>query len=221
VFPVRDERAVFEVVGVVRDIPPMRPDDSIEPEMYWSNRQLPRVFSYFVLRTDVEPASVVASVRRRLMDIDRDLNPSTPQTLPERMGRTLKKPRFNMIVLVTFGATALALAAIGTYGLLAYLVSERRRELAIRMALGAQRSSIVGAVLRYGLVLAGAGVMGGLLTALALGKLMSTTVVGVRPRDPATLAAAAIVMLLVATAACLIPALRASRSDPAAVLSAD
>jgi predicted permease len=221
VFAVRDDRAVFEVVGVVRDIPPMRPGDQVEPEMYWSNRQLPRAFSFFVVRTDVEPASIVASVRSRLTVVDRDLAPSSPQTLPDRMARTLTRPRFNMIVLVTFGATALALAAIGTYGLLAYLVSERRRELAIRVALGAQRTTIVGHVLRYGLVLAGAGVTAGIIAALALGKLMSTAVVGVTPRDPPTLAAAAIVMLIVATAACAIPALRASRSDPAVVLSAD
>jgi putative ABC transport system permease protein len=221
VFAVRDDRAVFEVVGVVRDIPPLRPGDPVEPEMYWSNRQLPRAFSYFVVRTDVEPASIVASVRSRVNGVDRDLAPSAPQSLPDRMARELKRPRFNMIVLVTFGATALSLAAIGTYGLLSYLVSERKRELAIRMALGARRTTILGQVLRYGLVLAAAGVTAGLIAALALGKLMSTAVVGVTPRDPRTLIAAAIVMVLVAVAACALPALRASRSDPALVLSAD
>jgi ABC-type antimicrobial peptide transport system permease subunit len=137
------------------------------------------------------------------------------------MARELKKPRFNMIVLITFGATAMALAAIGTYGLLAYLVSERRRELAIRVALGAQRRTIAGHVLRYGLVLAGAGVAIGIAASLAVGRLMATAVVGVTPRDPATIAAAAAVMLAVAAAACLIPARRASRADPAVVLSAD
>ena len=221
VFAVRDDRAVFEVVGVVRDIPPMRPGDPVEPAMYWSNRQIPRPFSYFVMRTDVEPASIAGSIRSRLAGLDRDLAPSALQTLPERMSRELKKPRFNMMVLITFGATALALAAIGTYGLLAYLVSERRRELAIRMALGAQRRVIVGHVLRYGLVLAGAGVAIGVVASIALGKVMSTTVVGVTPRDPATIVGAAAIMLAVATAACLIPARRASRADPAGVLSAD
>jgi predicted permease len=221
VFAVRDDRAVFEVVGVVRDIPPMRPGDPVEPAMYWSNRQLPRPFSYFVLRTDVEPASIAHTVQNRLKDVDRDLAPSSLQTLPERMSRELKKPRFNMVVLITFGATALALAAIGTYGLLAHLVSERRRELAIRVALGAQRRTITGHVLRYGLVLAGSGVTIGVVAALGLGKVMSTAVVGIAPRDPATLAGAAVVMMAVAAAACLIPARRASRADPAAVLSAD
>lgn len=220
-FGVGDDRAVFEVVGVVPDIAPLRPGDAVEPEMYWSNRQLPRPFSYFVVRAALPPAAVASAIGSALASVDPDLRVRQLSTMPELMGRALARPRFNMVLLLAFGLTALTLAAIGTHGLLAYQVSQRRRELGIRLALGARRRQIVGAVLRQALRLAAIGIVAGLLGALALGRTVASLAPGVSPSDPVTLLGGAAVLAVVATASALLPALRASRVDPAITLSAE
>jgi len=216
-----EHKITFTVVGVVRDIAPVEPGKVAEPQMYWSNRQLPRPFSYFVVRTSLPPASIAKAIRERLRTLDRDLVPGSMQTMDEMMERTLRTPRFDMLLLVFFGATALILAAIGTYGLLAYLVSQRTRELGIRLALGAQRRHILAAVLREGLRLAGTGVLVGVVGSVAMSRAMASVAVGVSALDPLTLAASALVLALVSVAACAAPARRASRVDPALTMSAE
>jgi predicted permease len=220
-FGVGSDRANFQVVGLVPDIPAMSPNEPVEPQMFWSNRQLPRPFSFFVVRTAGTPSALVPSIRAAVKSVESDLDLRGPVTMPELVDRALTRPQFNMILLVAFGFTALLLAAVGTHGLLAYQVSQRTREVGIRIALGAARRQIVGDVLLRGLALAGLGIALGFAGALALGRTIATLTVGVSPRDPLTLATSAVVLALVATAASLVPALKASRVDPIVTLSAE
>ena len=104
--------AGLRVVGVVRDVPPVNPDQPAEPEIYWSNRQQPRGYTYFIVRSSVPPATIAAVVRQRIRAIDRDLDPHSIRTMSEMMDRQLKTPRFQMLLLLTFGASALLLAAV-------------------------------------------------------------------------------------------------------------
>jgi ABC-type antimicrobial peptide transport system permease subunit len=126
-----------------------------------------------------------------------------------------------MTLLVAFAALALLLAAIGTYGVLSYLVSERRQEIGIRMALGAERSTLLGMVMKHGLRLALVGLLLGLAGAIAVTRLMQTLLFNVRPADPSTMVAVAAVIAAVALIACYVPARRATRVDPLTALRAE
>jgi ABC-type antimicrobial peptide transport system permease subunit len=126
-----------------------------------------------------------------------------------------------MVLLGVFAALALVLAAVGTYGILSYLVTQRQQEIGIRMALGAARGGVLWLVLRQGLLLAGVGLAGGLIGALAGAKYLQTLLFGVSPTDPPTLVLVSAVILGTAFIACLIPALRATRVDPLTVLRGD
>ena len=216
-----DDRLTVRVVGVVHDVPPGVPEQPTEPEIYWSNRQEPRPFSYFIIRTSVPPGSITASVRARLHAIDHDLVANNVETMDGLVSRQLRTPRFHALLILTFSAAALLLAAIGTYGLFAYLISRRTRELGIRIALGAERTQIVRSVLADGLKLAILGVAIGSVSAILLVQGARGLIVGVSSYDPASLFAAAVILVLVSTVACLAPALRASRVDPAVTLAAE
>ena len=215
------DRLTVQIVGVVRDVPPVNPDKPVDPEMYWSNRQQPRGYTYFLVRTSVPPATIAPVLRQRIRAIDRDLDPHSIETMPETMARRLKTPRFQMLLLLTFGVSAILLAAVGTYGLFAYTIARRRREIGIRIALGAGSRQILGAVLRDGLLLAGLGVVAGIAASVALSRVMRGMVAGITTLDPTALAASAIVLLAIALLACLGPARRASRVDPAVTLVAE
>jgi putative ABC transport system permease protein len=131
---------------------------------------------------------------------------------------SIRRPRLLAQLLGGFAGLALLLAAIGTYGVLSYMVTERRREIGIRMALGAERGSVLGQVLKQGLLLAGIGVVAGLAGAFGLTRLVASLLFGVRPTDPLTIAAVVGTITAVAAAASLLPAWRASRVDPIVVL---
>ena len=216
-----DGKLDVEVVGVVRDVRPVAPDAPIEPAIYWSNRQEPRAFTFVVVRTTIPPASIVGTVRDRLRLVDRDLEANSVRTMPELVARRLRTPRFNMVLLVVFGAAALLLAAIGTYGLFAYMISRRTREIGIRLALGAGRHQIVAAVVRDGLMLAVAGVVAGTIASVVLVRGMSGMLAGVSAFDPLALAGSAILLIAIAVIACLVPARRAGRVDPVITLAAE
>jgi predicted permease len=215
------DRAEFRVVGIVRDVPPVRPDSPVEPQLYWSNRQLPRPFTFVIVRTAVAPASVTKAIRSRVRAIDRDLDPRSVRAMPELMASELKRPRFTMLLVIAFGGAALLLAAIGTYSVLSFVVSQRTREIGIRLALGAQRRSIIGDVVSSGFGLVGAGLALGLGGALVASRALRGLVAGISLTDPVTLAATSIILILVAAAACTLPAWRASRVDPVTALRAE
>jgi ABC-type antimicrobial peptide transport system permease subunit len=128
------------------------------------------------------------------------------------------RPRFLTYLLGVFAALALVLAAVGTYGILSYLVTERQQEIGIRMALGAARGGVLWLVLRQGLLLAGIGLTLGVAGAILVGRYLQTLLFGISPSDPATLIMVGGVILVTATVACLIPALRATRVNPLDVL---
>lgn len=216
-----DGKLGVEVVGVVRDIRPVAPEAPVEPAIYWSNRQEPRGFTFVVVRTTTPPASVVGAVRDRLRSVDHDLEANSVRTMPELVALRLKTPRFDMILLAVFGAAALLLAAIGTYGLFAYVISRRTRELGIRLALGAAQHQIVAAVIRDGLMLAVAGVLVGTIASIVLVRGMQGMLAGVSAFDPLTLAGSAALLTAIALVACLVPARRAGRVDPVVTLAAE
>jgi ABC-type antimicrobial peptide transport system permease subunit len=138
--------------------------------------------------------------------------------MDEVISGSLRRPRMLMHLFGGFAALALLLAAIGTYGVLSYLVTERRREIGIRMALGARREAVLRSVMAYGLKLTCLGLAAGLAGALALTRWMETLLFEVRPTDPATLVSVGAVITVVAIIACLVPAYRGTRFDPIAAL---
>jgi predicted permease len=207
-------RGPVDVVGVVADVRPFRPDAAIEPEIYWPIAQRTRFASFFVLRTSGDPASVERSVRTRVASSAPDVSVSGFRTMEELVGRGLVSPRFNLVVLAVFAAVALCLAAIGIYGVIAYNVSRRTHEIGLRKALGADRERIVGQIVRQGFTPAAAGLALGLAGSLALTRLMSRMLYGVRPTDPSTLIVVTLAFALIASVACWIPARRAAALEP-------
>lgn len=209
------------IVGVVRDVPPFTPGAPVEPQIYWSNRQEPRWGAYFVLRTTVRPALLAEGVRLRIRGVDPELRPGAFETIADLAQYELRRPLFNMLLLTAFALTALLLAGVGTYALLAYLVSQRDREIGIRLALGAQPRQVATLVMRDAALLAGPGIGFGLLGAYGAGRSVSALIHGVSPTDPATFAAGVGAIAFVAAIACLAPAWRAMRVPPAVTLTGE
>lgn len=217
----KNMKLAFTVVGVVRDVPPLRPGEAVDPEMYWSDRQFPRWATFVVVRSATRPSGLAASVRAALQTVDPDLSPGNLHTLPELAARQRIRPRFGLFVLASVGALALLLAAVGTYGLLAYLVAQRKREFGVRMALGASPSALVRSVIAGGLRLAVLGVALGVGASLLLGRVIASLVPGVSPSDPLTLAAVSALLLGVAVVAGVVPAWRAGRANPVDALRSE
>jgi len=213
--------ADFTIVGVVRDVPPVRPGDDVSPQIFWSNRQLPRPATYFLIRTAGDPTTVASAVRTRLRVVDPDIQVSRVRTVRGWLSLELVRPRFSAVLLVTFGALALVLAAIGTYGLIAYAVAQRTREIGIRIALGARPRLIVGEILGRGMKLAGLGVGLGCIGGLALTRLIRGMLAGVDANDPFSFALSGALLIGGAALACVLPARRASRVDPVIALRTD
>jgi putative ABC transport system permease protein len=170
------------------------------------------------LRAEVEPEALAQTVRARIRAIDPALPVTAMQTMNEIVSRSAAVPRFNALLVSVFAALALLLAAIGVAGMLATSISRRLPELGVRMALGAQRRTLVAMVIRQGMVLAVVGLALGLPSAWVLSRVLSSLLFEISPGDPITFAAVAAVLSLVALAACAIPAWRVTRVDPLVVL---
>src|SRR5687768_1673036 len=211
----------FTIVGVVRDVPPVNPGEATAPQIFWSNRQLPRPATYFLIRTSIDAAMAGRAISERLKAFDRDLRVTAVRSLRDWHAVQLARPRFSVLLLGTFGVLALVLSAIGTYGLIAYTVAQQRKEIGVRMALGAQSSTIVGEVLGRGLRLAAVGVVLGMAASLSLTRLLANQLAGVTATDPVTFASSVALLLAAAILASVIPARRASRIDPIETLRAE
>ncbi len=198
------------VVGVVGDVRPLNPDAAPQPEIYWPNRQAARWATYVILRTVGDPASIERAARRRLQALDPDLSVPAFQTLDARFARSLVYPRFVTLLMVTFAAIALLLAAVGVYGVIAYGVARRTREIGIQMALGATQGNVVRRIVGQGMLLAAVGVVLGAAGALAITPVLRGLLAGVEPGDPVTFLAVALLLVLVALVASYLPARRAS-----------
>jgi putative ABC transport system permease protein len=162
--------------------------------------------------------SVVSAVRAQVAGPTEDQPIFGVQTMEEIISGSLAERRFTMLLLIIFASTALVLAAVGTYGVMSYAVSRRTHELGVRLALGASRSEILRLVVWEGIVLAAIGAAVGLTAALGLTRLMASLLYGVRPADPATLAAVSLLLAGIALLACYIPAWRATKVDPLVAL---
>jgi ABC-type antimicrobial peptide transport system permease subunit len=169
----------------------------------------------------LDTAAIPDEVRERVQSVDPTLPVFGAQTLSKTVSESLAQRRFSMEIIGLFALTALLLAGLGIYGVISYLVSERTHEIGIRLALGAQRSDILGMVVRQGLGLAIAGAAVGLVCALIVSHLMAGMLYGVRPSDPVTFAGVALLLIGVALLACYIPARRAICVDPLVALRHD
>jgi putative ABC transport system permease protein len=174
-----------------------------------------------VLRTEIDPTAVSAPARRAVWSLDPSLPLTNLQTMGDAVFGSMARPRFLTMLLGVFGGLALVLAAVGTYGVMSYFVAERSREMGIRMALGAESGGVLMLVLTQSLKIAGLGLVFGTAAALALSRFVESWLFGVSAVDATTFVAVPAVLAIVAIAACLVPALRATRVDPIVVLKAE
>ena len=209
------------IVGVIGDARTESLANAGIPQMYLDIYQRPAKFLVFYLRGQVDPAAIPAQVRTQIQAVDAELPVFHASTLDDVLSSSLSVRRFSMEMVALFAATALLLASLGIYGTISYVVNEQRREIAIRLALGAQRETILKMVLRRGLGLAAAGAGLGLAGALILSHLMAGLLFGVSPNDLTTFAVVTLVLTTVALAASYIPALRAMRVDPMTTLHSE
>lgn len=210
-----------EIVGVVGDMKQSLASEA-SAEMYIPFRQADSLIPIFamsmVLRTTNEPHAEVSALRNAVHEIDADQPLVNFRTMQENIATSVSDPRFRTMLLGIFAASALLLAVIGLYGLMAYSVEQRTSEIGIRLALGAQRNDVLKLIVVQGLKLVLVGVAIGLGGALALSQLLTRFLYGVVPSDPATFAIVASILTLVAMVACWIPARRAMRVDPIVAL---
>jgi predicted permease len=214
-----------EIVGIVGHVKQWGLDlDDTNPlraQLYIPCMQMPEDYianassgSFFVVRYEGSTAAALESIHRVNKQMSTEQVIFGEQTMQSVVADSMASRRFAMILLVAFAALALVLACVGVYGVMAYLVSQRTQELGIRMALGAQRKDVLGLVLGKGARLTLAGIGIGFVAGLALGRLMDSLLFGVRSTDPLTLGAVALLLAVVAAAACYLPARRAALADP-------
>ncbi|HET9984370.1 MAG TPA: ABC transporter permease [Longimicrobiales bacterium] len=208
----------ISVVGVVGHTKHEGLDADARVQLYLPYEQNGSSVMSVVLRTAGDPNRVVPLARAAVQAVDRDQPLARVRTLDSLVGDSLGERRLSMTLLAAFATVALLLAALGIYGIMAHLVTQRTRELGVRMALGAATGDVLGLVLRQGMGLAAAGIAFGLVGALSLTRLMTSQLYSVRATDPATFATVAVVLGAVALLATAVPALRAARVDPVEAL---
>jgi len=206
------------IVGVVKDIPHRGLESKAEPDWYLSYLDQPRRYAYLMARASGDPASLAAAIRSQVLAIDKDQPVTAIRTVNEVIASTTAPRRFNTLLLAIFGAVAMALAAVGIYSVISYSVTQRTQEVGVRMALGARPGEVIRLILKQGLTLTLIGVAAGVLGALAAARVMSGLLYGVTATDPATFAAISLLLAIVATLACYLPARRAARVEPIAAL---
>jgi putative ABC transport system permease protein len=207
----------FTVIGVVGDVRHNTLNQEF-PCLYFSAATRLAPLMDIVIGTQGRPESVLVSARTRIHDLDPELPLSNVRTVEEYVYNNAAQPRLNAALLGVFAGVALLIAAIGVYGVLAYSVNQRTREIGLRMALGAQQSAVLFSIAGQGMVVAVAGIGIGLAGAYALSRLLTSLLFDIQPRDSLTFTAVAALLSAVALAACLVPARRASRVDPMVAL---
>jgi ABC-type antimicrobial peptide transport system permease subunit len=216
------EPFLYTIVGVVGSI---KQNDLTEAEQvgayYFTYKQRPRSFMTLTVRTAVEPVTLTAPIRQAVGRIDPDLPFYYPETLAHRVSESLVTRRTPMVLLAGFAGVALLLAAVGIYGILAYSVTQRTRELGIRMALGSSPTEVSRLVVLQGVRVLGLGLLIGLGGSVLLVRLIQSLLYGVQPTDPMVLLGVAATLTLVGFGACLLPARRATRIDPTVALNTE
>ena len=211
----------FSIIGVVADVKQGGLDKKTGTEVYFLHDQLIRRVPdtlYLVLRTRRDPMSLVNSVRNEIHRLDPALPVADVRTMEQVVYESVAQPRFVAFLVLIFSLVALTLAAIGTYGVLAYMVELRTPEIGVRMALGAQAREVLRMILAQGAWLVGLGLFLGVAGAIALRRVLASVLFGVAPTDPLIFAAVFLVLALVGLIACYLPARRATRVDPLAAL---
>ncbi|HKR61431.1 MAG TPA: FtsX-like permease family protein, partial [Pyrinomonadaceae bacterium] len=214
---VRDNTAV-EIVGVVGDIERYGLGENVQPEIYFPYSQRARWATYFVVRTDMTKGSFREALQSRLATIDSEIRQSRTSSMDDLITSSLKRPRFNLVLVAIFATTALLLAAVGIYGVMSYLVEQQTREIGIRSALGAKRSHILRLIIGRGVGMAFIGVVLGLVGSFGLTRFLAGLLYGVAALDPITFIGISILLLIVSVLACYIPARRATKVDPLVAL---
>jgi putative ABC transport system permease protein len=207
-----------EIVGVAGDVRYNGLDESGAITIYTPFPQTPFLYSYLMIRTDGLSETLTQSVRQAVRSVDATVEAGDFRTMDQLMTQEVAQPRFYTILFGSFAFLALALAAVGIYGVMAYAVAQRTHEIGVRMALGASRGDVLRMVIKQGMILALAGVALGLLAAFGLTRLMSNLLFDVRATDPMTFVGISIMLIGVALLACFIPARRATKVDPIVAL---
>jgi predicted permease len=207
----------LEVVGVVGDVHDLGVTRDAAPVVFLPLAPTTRSLA-FAVRSNLPTESLLTQVRAVVEAINPNLPLANVRMLDEILARSMARTSFTLVVLTIAATVALALGLVGLYGVVSYTVSQRTREIGVRIALGATRRDVSRMVLQQGLVLASLGVVVGLAAAVGLTRLMSALLHGVEPTDPVTFAAVATLLVAVALAASYLPAVRASRTDPVTAL---
>jgi len=221
------DRPWITVVGIVGNVRHNGITGEIKPRFYRAFGQWHRSSGgparnmTLVVKTTGEPSALVQAVRAEIRRLDANLPIAAIQTMQDVVDRSIATPRLTGTLLASFAGLALLLAAVGIYGVLSYVVSQRRQEIGIRMAIGAAPSRVLRLVLRQGIVYAGIGAALGLAGSVLAARLLSSLLHGVEPMDPATFVAAPAVLVVVAAVASLLPARRATRVDPMQAMRSD
>ncbi|MGH9936496.1 MAG: FtsX-like permease family protein, partial [Blastocatellia bacterium] len=207
-----------EIVGVVGDVKHYGLDQETTMQTYEPYTQQTFSSMTLVVRTTNDQTGMAAAIRNEVLSLDREQPISSIVTLDQLVSTSVAQRQFSMLLLGVFAVVALALASIGIYGVLSYAVTQRTREIGIRMALGAGRRDLLRLVVGQGMSLAMIGVGAGLVAAFLLTRLMSTLLFGVSATDPMTFGLISLLLMIVALLACWIPARRATKVDPIVAL---
>ena len=220
-------RPYATIVGVLKDVKQAGVSEAPGTELYFLYDQAAQVVGNaggnmnIVIRTAGDPDALAPTIRSIVREADGSLPIVRYRSMADVFAEAVARPRFLTTLLSIFAGLALLLAAIGTYGILSYSVTERRQEIGIRMSLGASQSSVLGLVLRHGFLISGIGLVLGLAASLLLTRFLRAQLYNVQPIDPPTMAGVAVFIAMIAAAACLIPARRATKVDPMIVLRQD
>lgn len=212
------QKSAVEIVGIVGDIKRYGLDENVQPEIYFPYSQQARWATYFVVRTNTPAGTFREAFQSRLANIDSEIRLSRTSSMDDLIRSSLKRPRFNLMLVGIFAMTALLLAAVGIYGVMSYLVEQQTREIGIRSALGAKRSHILKLVIGHGVGMAFIGIVLGLIASFGLTRFLAGLLYGVTAVDPITFISISILLLIVAVLACYLPARRATKVDPLVAL---
>jgi predicted permease len=209
-----------EIIGVVVDVKSSGLELESSSTIYlpYAQKQTIATFFTYAIRAETEPLSLAGAVENEIRNMDKNLPVANVRTMEQIVSTSLAQRRLTMVLLGVFALTAVALAAVGIYGVMSYSMAQRRRELGIRMALGAKRRDVLAMIMRQGMKQALLGVALGLFGAFWLTDLIKGLLFGVRPTDPMTFAAVASLLVAVAMLACYLPARRATKVDPLVAL---
>jgi putative ABC transport system permease protein len=216
-----DQKHWVEVVGVVRDVRTENLGAAPKPQVYIAHAQWGYPALVLTVRTAADPLQLIAPIQAIVRRMDPEIPISDARTLEQALGASLVSERLRTAVFATFAGLALILAGIGIYGVMAYLVAQREREIAVRMALGARHSDVLGSVLGHSLRLAAPGVLLGLVGALISARVMRSFLYEVEPTDPLVLVLVCSGVAALVVAATLVPARRAAGTDPMTVLRSE